>query len=288
MKEHFSMLTRLFLLWLLLVSTAFAGEQGLLWHISGKGVDSYLFGTMHSEDPRVTRLPAEVEQRFMAADTVVLEVSLDAQTEMAAAAQMMLPQESSLTALVGEALSAQAKQAMLSRGVPPAVTERLQPWATVLVLSMPRQQGGLVLDKLLYDRAQAEGKRFQALESVEEQIAVFTSLSIDEQKALLQTVLKEYQGYPLLFEQMTEAYLSGDLAQLVKISDANPMTSDPELHAKVMTKLLDHRNRRMVKRMQTMLMEGKVFVAVGALHLPGETGLISLLRQQGYAITSLY
>lgn len=288
MKEHFSMLTRLFLLWLLLVSTAFAGEQGLLWHISGKGVDSYLFGTMHSEDPRVTRLPTEVEQRFMAADTVVLEVSLDAQTEMAAAAQMMLPQESSLTALVGEALSAQAKQAMLSRGVPPAVTERLQPWATVLVLSMPRQQGGLVLDKLLYDRAQAEGKRFQALESVEEQIAVFTSLSIDEQKALLQTVLKEYQGYPLLFEQMTEAYLSGDLAQLVKISDANPMTSDPELHAKVMTKLLDHRNRRMVKRMQTMLMEGKVFVAVGALHLPGETGLISLLRQQGYAITSLY
>ncbi len=288
MKEHFSMLTRLFLLWLLLVSTAFAGEQGLLWHISGKGVDSYLFGTMHSEDPRVTRLPAEVEQRFMAADTVVLEVSLDAQTEMAAAAQMMLPQESSLTALVGEALSAQAKQAMLSRGVPPAVTERLQPWATVLVLSMPRQQGGLVLDKLLYDRAQAEGKRFQALESVEEQIAVFTSLSIDEQKALLQTVLKEYQGYPLLFEQMTEAYLSGDLAQLVKISDANPMTSDPELHAKVMTKLLDHRNRRMVKRMQTMLMEGKVFVAVGALHLPGETGLISLLRQQGYAITPLY
>lgn len=288
MKEHFSMLTRLFLLWLLLVSTAFAGEQGLLWHISGKGVDSYLFGTMHSEDPRVTRLPAEVEQRFMAADTVVLEVSLDAQTEMAAAAQMMLPQESSLTALVGEALSAQAKQAMLSRGVPPAVTERLQPWATVLVLSMPRQQGGLVLDKLLYDRAQAEGKRFQALESVEEQIAVFTSLSLDEQKALLQTVLKEYQGYPLLFEQMTEAYLSGDLAQLVKISDANPMTSDPELHAKVMTKLLDHRNRRMVKRMQTMLMEGKVFVAVGALHLPGETGLISLLRQQGYAITPLY
>ncbi len=288
MKEHFSMLTRLFLLWLLLVSTAFAGEQGLLWHISGKGVDSYLFGTMHSEDPRVTRLPTEVEQRFMAADTVVLEVSLDAQTEMAAAAQMMLPQESSLTALVGEALSAQAKQAMLSRGVPPAVTERLQPWATVLVLSMPRQQGGLVLDKLLYDRAQAEGKRFQALESVEEQIAVFTSLSLDEQKALLQTVLKEYQGYPLLFEQMTEAYLSGDLAQLVKISDANPMTSDPELHAKVMTKLLDHRNRRMVKRMQTMLMEGKVFVAVGALHLPGETGLISLLRQQGYAITSLY
>ena len=282
------MVSRLFLLWLLLVSSAFAGEQGLLWHITGKGVDSYLFGTMHSEDPRVTKLPVEVDRRFKAADTVVLEVALDAQTEMTAAMQMMLPAESSLTTLVGDALSTQAKQAMLSRGVAPEVTERLQVWATVLVLSMPRPQTGQVLDKLLYERALASGKQFKPLESADEQIGIFTALSIDEQRMLLRNVLEEYQSYPVLFERMTEAYLSRDLALLVRISDENPMTSDPALQQKVMTSLLEHRNRRMVTRMQPMLKEGKAFIAVGALHLPGDEGLINLLRQQGYTVGSVY
>lgn len=288
MRAGFSMVTRLFVLWLLLVSSAFAAEQGLLWHISGKGVDSHLFGTMHSEDPRVTTLPAVVERHYAAATTVVLEVALDAQAEMAAAAQMMLPAQSSLTSLVGETLSTQAKKAMQSRDIPPEVTERLQPWATVLVLSMPKPQTGLVLDKLLYQRALQDGKKFQPLERAEDQIAIFTALTIDEQKELLRNVLKEYQSYPALFEQMTRAYLSRDLTQLVKIGEANPMTSDSALQEKVMSSMLEQRNHRMVKRLQPMLQEGKVFVAVGALHLPGKEGLISLLRQRGYKVEAVY
>ena len=282
------MVTRLFLLWLLLVSTAFAGEQGLLWHISGNGVDSYLFGTMHSEDPRVTQLPAVVEQHFNAAETLMLEVSLDAETEMAAAVQMMLPAESSLSAVVGEALSREAKQAMQERGVPPEVTERLQPWVTVLTLSLPEQQSGLFLDKQLYQRALASGKKFQPLESADEQIAVFTALTNNEQKELLRSVLREYKTYPALFEKMTVAYLSRDLTRLQQMNEENPMSSDPALQKKMMGRLLDERNQRMVKRMLPLLREGKVFVAVGALHLPGKQGLIALLRQRGYRLTAVY
>lgn len=288
MKKVYSMAARLLLLWLLLLPTAFAAEQGLLWHISGEGVDSHLFGTMHSEDPRVTRLPELVERHFTAAETLVLEVSLDQQSEMSAAAQMMLPEQSSLTTLVGEALSLRAKQAMQSRGIPAAVTEQLQPWATVLVLSMPKPQTGLVLDKVLYDRGLQSGKAFQPLESIEEQIGVFTALTIDEQKELLRNVLNEYQSYPALFEQMTTAYLSRDLGQLVKIGDENPMTADPALQKKVMTSMLDKRNQRMVERMLPILRGGKVFVAVGALHLAGDKGLISLLRQRGYKVEAVY
>jgi uncharacterized protein YbaP (TraB family) len=282
------MVTRLFLLWLLLVSTAFADEQGLLWHISGKGVDSYIFGTMHSEDPRVTRLPPEVERHFVAANTLVLEVALDEKTEMEMAVQMMLPPESSLTTLVGETLSRQAKQAMQTRGVPPEVTDRLQLWATVLTLSIPQQQSGLFLDKVLYQEALASGKKFRPLESANEQIAIFTALTLDEQKELLRNVLKDYLSYPVLFEQMTEAYLSRDLSRLMKISDENPMTNDPVLQKKMMMRLLDHRNRRMAARIEPLLSQGKLFIAIGALHLPGEEGVITLLRQRGYMVESIY
>ena len=72
------------MLWLLLVSTVFAAGEGLLWRVSGNGADGYLFGTMHSEDPRVTTLPVEVEHHFSTARTLVLEVSLDRQSEAAA------------------------------------------------------------------------------------------------------------------------------------------------------------------------------------------------------------
>lgn len=288
MRPLYSTTTRVFLLWLLLLSTASATEQGLLWHISGKGADSYLFGTMHSEDPRITTLPEVVARHFDAADTLMLEVSLDDKTQMAVAAAMMLPPGSLLSSVVGEELAREAQQAMLERGIPPEVTERMQPWATVVTLSMPQMQTGLVLDQLLYQRAQLSGKRFVPLESAEDQLSVFSGLSHDEQRALLRHVLNEYMAYPEMFEQLTEAYLKRDLAAIVRMGEENPMSGDPGLQQKMMERLIDVRNRQMVERMVPQLQGRKVFVAVGALHLPGETGLISLLRKQGYRLSPLY
>lgn len=279
---------QIFLLWTWMLSLALASEQGLLWHISGQGADAYLFGTMHSEDSRVVQLPEVVEHHFGSADVLMLEVSLDAQTEQMLAQKMLLPPDQSLRSLVGETLAKQAEEAMLERGIPPALTGRLQPWATVLMLSLPPQQSGLFLDKRLYQRAMSEGKRFLPLESADEQIAVFTSLNTAEQKTLLRGVLAEYKGYPALFGQMTEAYLGRDLARLVQISSAHPMSRDQRLQRKVMVHLLDKRNRRMVERMRPVLHEGQPFIAVGALHLPGEQGVISLLRDQGYTLELLY
>ena len=282
------MLLRFFLLWLLLSGAAQAADEGILWQVSGKGADAYLFGTMHSDDPRVTSLAPVVQQAFERADTLMLEISLDDQAQMAVAAEMILPEGRSLSGIVGKALAEQAQQAMLGFGVPPEMTERMQPWATIVTLSMPQGQSGVVLDLLLYQQAQARGKRFAALETPEEQLSVFTGLSDREQKALLQHVLSEYKTYPAMFEQLTEAYLRRDLATIARISDDNPISGDPTLQRKMMSKLLDQRNRRMVARLVSQLEKGTVFVGVGALHLPGELGLVKLLRERGYTLSLLY
>ena len=288
MKGVVTMLLRFFLLWLLLSGAAQAADEGILWQVSGKGADAYLFGTMHSDDPRVTSLAPVVQQAFERADTLMLEISLDDQAQMAVAAEMMLPEGRSLSDIVGKALAEQAQQAMLGFGVPPEMTERMQPWATIVTLSMPQGQSGVVLDLLLYQQAQARGKRFAALETPEEQLSVFTGLSDREQKALLQQVLSEYKTYPAMFEQLTEAYLRRDLVTIARISDDNPMSGDPVLQQKMMSKLLDQRNRRMVVRLIPQLQKGVVFVGVGALHLPGELGLVKLLRERGYTVSLLY
>jgi uncharacterized protein len=55
-----------------------------------------------------------------------------------------------------------------------------------------------------------------------------------------------------------------------------------------MFELLDQRNHRMVTRLHTLLQQGKLFIAIGALHLPGENGVLHLLEQQGYKVTPVY
>lgn len=275
------------LLWLLLLPVG-AAEQGLLWQISGNGVTGYLFGTMHSDDPRVTRLPAEVERYFAKADTLMLEVPLDEGSEMAAAAQALLPPTTSLSAELGETMAGRAVQAMLARGVPVESSERMQPWAIALSLSMPPPVTGLFLDKLLYQRAQQEGKGFASLESINEQLSVFTGLSREEQGSLLHDVLENLPNYPVQYEKLLAAYLDRDLEQLMALSIADLIAGDSALSQKLRTRMLVRRNLRMVERMVQQLERGRIFVAVGALHLPGEQGLLTLLRQRGYQLQVLY
>jgi len=61
---------------------------------------------------------------------------------------------------------------------------------------------------------------------------------------------------------------------------------DDELSAHLREKLIDQRNVRMAQRMEPFLKKGKAFIAVGALHLPGKNGLLQLLREKGFVVTS--
>lgn len=279
---------RFILICLLHVQIGFAEEHGLLWQIKGSNTDSYLFGTIHSEDPRITQLPEPVEASFNRADILMLEMSLDMVTTATVASKMFQEPNGSLSQQVGKSMAQEAAEAMQLLGVPPEMTDLMRPWAVVMTLSMPPQVSGQFLDKQLYDKAMVAGKRFQPLESPDEQISVFTMLTLKEQKSLLRNVLDEYQNYPRMYEELTKAYLARDLERLADISFANPVSDDPVLQDKFMSKILTYRNHRMVERMEPLFSHGKVFIAVGALHLIGDEGLISLLRQRGYAVSRIY
>jgi uncharacterized protein YbaP (TraB family) len=288
MNYFMQFLVRLIVFCLLQVQICHAEEQGLLWQIKGSNIDSYLFGTIHSEDPRVTKLPGLVEDCFNSADILMLEMSLDLVTSTSVASMMLQEPDSSLDKQVGKPLADEAVEAMQSKGVPPEVTNSMQPWAIVMTLSMPPQVNGQFLDKKLYDMALAVGKQFQPLETPDEQVSVFTMLTLSEQKSLMRNVLDEYQSYPRMYERLTKAYLARDLDTLVSISFTNPISDDSALQEKVMNQMLTRRNHRMVERMEPFFKQGKVFVAVGALHLVGEEGLVSLLRQRGYMVSPIY
>ena len=90
----------------------------------------------------------------------------------------------------------------------------------------------------------------------------------------------------LAYQQMLNAYINGDLEKLVSIADSQ-QPNDRRLAKLINTRLIFERNQRMFNRMQKQLQAGNTFVAVGALHLPGDQGLLNKLRMAGYRVTRI-
>ena len=264
-------------------------DAGLLWKIESEGTaPSYLFGTMHSGDPRVVQLPAAVQQAFDRVDNVTLEVELDPQALLTMVTALMLPDGSSLESLIGPDLYQRSVQAMSAQGIPDTLVSGMKPWAVAVSLMTPPDQKGAVLDQVLYQQALGSGKKVSGLETVAEQLALFDELPLADQVVLLKDTLDNLPDMVRLLAELQAAYLERDLKRLVEINASSLQDSNPRLVRDFNQKVIIDRNHRMAERMQSRLHEGNHFIAVGAMHLPGEEGLLALLSGQGYRITRVY
>jgi uncharacterized protein YbaP (TraB family) len=266
-----------------------ARQRGLLWEIGRAGQPAgYLFGTIHSEDPAVLTLPAPVQQAFDAAEKVVLEVQLDMDAMLFSSQVMLLGEGRRLSEITGKDLFQQVARAIQTRGIPEIVLDRMKPWAVAVTLSMPAPESGEVLDMRLYQQALQAGKQVVGLESIREQLAVFDDMPESKQVVLLQDAVDNFPELDAMHRELLDAWMRRDLAALMAINTAAMQAGDQELAEEFQDRLIVRRNKRMAERLLPYLQEGKVFVAVGALHLPGETGLLNLLEQRGYTVRALY
>jgi len=264
-------------------------QRGLLWEVSQPGQPaSYLFGTIHSGDPAVLELPLPVQQAFTAAGRVVLEILLDQDALLSSSRIMLLGEGRLLSDITGRDLFEKASRAIQTRGIPEIVLERMKPWAAAVTLSMPAPGTGEVLDMLLYQQALRAGKPVYGLESIHEQLAVFDDMPESDQLVLLRDAVENFQEIDAMQRELLDAWLQRDLGTLLAINAAAMETGDRELAAEFQDRLITGRNRLMAERLQPYLQEGNAFVAIGALHLPGESGLLNLLEQRGYTIRVMY
>jgi len=265
------------------------GTKGLLWKVENKNTKaSYLFGTMHTEDSRIILLPVPVKEVFDSARSFTSEVKLDATVALDVLSIMTLADNQSLKTILGESLYSKSYELLADYGMMELLVNRLKPWAVFVTLSTPLSKTGQFLDKVLYDRAVEQGKSTYALETVQEQLAIFNDMPMSEQIILLEDTLKNHDKFPAMFEEMANTYLARDLDALVVLNDKYMQDGDTKITEKLMKRLLVDRNVRMVDRMAKQLKEGNAFIAVGALHLPGKDGLLSLLRSKGYKISAAY
>lgn len=255
---------------------------------------SWLFGTMHSSDPQIVALPTEVKVALGRSRTVVGELDMAKENLGEIFLATLLPAGQTLADLLPPELHARALSALEVLGIPDYLANRFQPWMAAVMLSFEKEElerqrrGEEALDDLLQRLARERGKAVMGLESADEQLAIFQNLPLEWQVEYLQMAL----DYPELVGgsagAIKELYLAGDhraMWDFYSSTMAGPLETD---FTRYFTEAaIVDRNHRMAERLAPILAEGGAFVAVGALHLPGPDGLLTLLQQQGWHISAL-
>jgi uncharacterized protein YbaP (TraB family) len=263
-------------------------QHDVFWSLSNaQGPAGYLLGTIHSEDARVLEFTGEFLQQLNGCGTFAMELVPDFDNMRQLMELMQLPESQSLEALLGAERFAATASALQDYGVPPAQIQRMKPWAAMMTMSVPPPQTGQFLDFALSLRASANGNRVVGLETLQGQLSFLEQLDLPGQLQLLDQAVAEAGQVQAVHDEMVTIYLESDLATLEQQAVAQMNELDENLQAYFMSEGIEARNRRMAQAAAPLLNAGCTFIAVGALHLPGESGLIRLLRDSGYQLEVL-
>jgi uncharacterized protein YbaP (TraB family) len=273
----------------------------MLWRIEppNGATPSWLFGTAHLTDPRIVNMPEPARNALLNASTVALELAeIRNRRELAAASLkharlLVMPLGESLWDVIPDKDEAYIRD---NPNLPAGKAEALdpyQPWVVATMVSIPaceakRQAAELPsLDQHIAVLAESRGIPVTGLETVEEQLSVFAGMPLGQQAQYLVASAQLGAMVGDYFETMIRLYLARQInvmLPLAKRLQPPGAGDDMAIYAFIEKELIDKRNRRMTERAQPLIDKGNAFIAVGALHLPGKTGLVELLRSAGYKV----
>ncbi len=266
-----------------------APSKALLWKVDGQGLShsSYVVGTVHSRDARAFGQVPQLLEVIREVDAVAGELDLTntnaASMELAMA--MMMPSGTDLADLYSQRKFERVQTSISEHlGSMAMMAGRLKPFFLMSLLSESamKADSAMVLDQYLQVKASEMGKEILGLETMEEQLAAVDDLSLQEQADMLYQLVKN-DLYLADMDRMMDAYAAQDLDRLTKIASLGGLSDD------FSTRLLTVRNKLMAERADSLMQEGRTLLfAVGAGHLPGSEGVLSRLRQMGYAVEPVF
>ena len=271
----------------LLCSNSVANDQdsALLWSISSQGEPAgYLLGTIHSEDPRVLDFSPQMLQKLMSCEVYAMEMVPDLPTLQRLTEYMQYQDGTTLEQMVGSDLYERVRVALSGYQVPDDWISKMKVWAAVMTLSVPPPETGFFMDFSLSLRAAGSGLEVKGLETLEQQLSFLDEMPLDQQLSLLDQALAEIQQVKQIHDEMVATYLQGDLQMLLSVAQQQLNALEDGAREYFIDQGINARNHRMVQSALPLLQESCVFIAVGALHLPGDEGLIQLLRNKGFQL----
>ena len=289
------------------ILAAAAGTENanaVFWRVEKAGTPpSHLFGTVHLTDERVHRLSPAVKTALDGARRLVLELddlSPDAMVQQITKAPdlvglMLYTDGRRLDQLVGGADYEMLSQALGRSGVPAQAVGAFRPWIATLMLAISeceqqRMRSGLLsLDARLAKDTEQRGLKPVGLETVASQLQALSSVPERDQVEVLKSTVRHYHRVDDFIETMVQLYQRRQLGALwpLQLELAEKVGVKRQAFDSYERALLVARNFGMRDRALAHLAEGDAFIAVGALHLPGKNGLVSLLRAEGYTLTAI-
>jgi uncharacterized protein len=264
----------------------------LLWKISGNGLSkpSYLFGTIHMLCADDAMLSDNMKNIISKADEVYFEVDLDNLMEMLGVmSKMKMKDGTTLQDLLSKEDYEKVKEYFESKSsvLPFSMLETYKP---ILALSTLEESGmscekTAMMEQVIMEEAKESNKKIKGLESMAYQAGVLDSIPYKLQAEQLVSYINDInknKKSDTELEEMMKAYKSQDLEKL----EALLLKTDMGI-GNFTEVLLYNRNRNWVAKLKDLLPEKSLLIAVGAGHLPGENGVIKLLRKAGYTITPL-
>ena len=282
---------------LVAVCTMIPAKSQIAYKIEGNGLKepAVIFGTHHLAPLSVIDSVKGAREAFDEASRIVGEIDMTQgpmQIQMAMQQHIAAPADSTLHDLLPaakwNALNESFKSLAPMPGMDLELLNGMKPMAVTIVAlgivskEMPDHNPAEQLDSYFQTEGAKAGKKIIGLETVDEQATLLYDFTpVAEQAEALVKVLENPSEEMKSAREMNEAYAAQELDRLVALSEAQ------SANAAFMKALVNDRNAAWAEKLPAIMAEGPVFVAVGALHLPGENGLLKMLENKGYKVTPL-
>lgn len=291
---HHRMLKRTFFLlttFLLLVSSyTFAQNKPVwpktfLWRISGNGLtkESYLYGTMHLQDKRLFNFGDSLYRYMEKADGYALEIDMDEMID--SLFQRIMDEKSRYSVDEDQMENVKSKKKYIDSLVSNVKEYKdkvsrkiLQKIREGKMNSILKKEMPTMMDAFLYGIAKRQGKWLGGIEDLQDQLPLLDELGGDVTSEEILSSGKEIKAE---LEKMISVYVSRDLDKVESMYLKDYSNEMEDLS-------LNKRNKKMASRMDSLAHVRSMFFTVGVAHLPGELGVITLLRKQGFRVDPVF
>jgi uncharacterized protein YbaP (TraB family) len=276
--------------WLGVSFNGYSQYHSLCWRISGNGLKqpSYIYGTMHVSDKRVFNFGNKANKAFAESKAFAMEVDPEKAMSITTLAKMMMTDGTTISSLIPDSdyhfldslVTATTGMGMMVYNSlePIIVSSILDEYSMGMNISDTTNMADF-MDMYFYKNAQKAKKKIIGIETIDEQIAVLHSLNYKEQAELLIQSIQEVKSSAANSDKdLLKYYVSQDLDSILLNSD------EEQMPPKFFKALVTDRNIRMADRIAVFIQKAPTFIAIGALHLPGDGGVIALLRKKGFVV----
>lgn len=293
---------------LLAITSLTLTHAQLVYKVSGNGLSkpSYLIGTHHLAPIAMIEQLSGIREALNNSEQVYGELDLNTLNSPASLKKIensqLLPEGKTLMGLLtkeqGQKLDNILKELMgagMSNPKVEAKMNKMTPMAMLInlnLLSYLRNHMGefdatASIDKYFQTQAKANNLPVGGLESLDFQMnLLYKRMSLEREVQLLMCFIDHLDFYELQAEELTNAYKRQDLNELLTITKRT-LNEGCDATPEEWNALTDQRNEDWAKRMPAIMKVTPTLFAVGAAHLPGEKGVLQLLKDAGYTIEAV-